>query len=163
MPPNTVKPTHAYHGVRRTQTPKPSIMAEKRVFKIATDFGGIDVYEAFIRHGIVFVGCEKPEADADMHSIREGDVLIISSGFSVVAVGEALTPAADIHLFKRADDSLWASLDDHEVPILACKADLHKLERQDYLHYPKRGRVSKVADQKIIESALTLLDKYRTR
>lgn len=97
-----------------------------------------------------------------MKSICEGDILVITAGYAVVAVAEARTPAADIHRYRLAPDTLLARLDkEYDVPILACRADIYPLAEQDYLWYEHRSRSCLVGRKDIKEQAIDLLDKYR--
>lgn len=120
------------------------------------------MYEIFIRHGIAFVGCEHPGFADTMRSIREGDVLVITAGYAVVAVAEVQTPAADIHKYRLAPDKDLETLDSkYGVPIMACRADIYPLDEQDYLWYEYRSRACLVGRVDIREAGLELLDKYR--
>lgn len=136
-------------------------MKDRRVFKIETNFGGTPVYEVFIRHGIAFVGCEHPGFADTMRSIREGDVLVIAAGYTVIAVAEVCSPAAEIHQYRLAPDKTLEYLDtEYGVPIMACRADIYPLDEQDYLWYKYRSRACLVDKVDIREAALELFNKY---
>lgn len=139
-------------------------MDKKRVFKIDTNFGDYSVYEVFRRHGIAFVGCEddNPRWREKMLSIREGDIVIISTGYAVVAVAEVTSPAADIHNFKLDYDPVLEKLDmEYGVPIMACRIDFYQLDESDYIWYEYRSRVCEVGSQEIQKAARELLNKYK--
>lgn len=120
------------------------------------------MYEAFIRHGIAFVGCRDARFADTMRSIREGDALVITAGFAVVAVAEVRTPAANVHQFRLAPDPLFKYLEtEYEETIMACRADIYPLDEQDYLWYEYMSRACLVGKDEIWNAALELLDKYR--
>ena len=137
-------------------------MDKQNVYKIATNFGGTPVYDAFLRHGIVFIGCETPGWAAVMRGIREGDIVVIAAGYAIVAVAEIRTPAAEIHQYQLAPDDLWDKLDrEYGVPIMACRADIYPLDEQDCLLYEFRPRECQVGKQEIRDAAIDLLAKYK--
>ena len=120
------------------------------------------MYEAFIRHGIAFVGCRDARFADTMRSIRGGDALVITAGFAVVAVAEVRTPAANVHQFRLAPDPLFKYLEtEYEETIMACRADIYPLDEQDYLWYEYMSRACLVGKDEIWNAALELLDKYR--
>lgn len=124
-------------------------MRSKHVFKIGTRFGKVNVYKAFKNNSIVFIGGYEEKYWANcMRDIHEDDIVLVSNGYTIVAVAEVRTPAADIHCFNLIDDSFLKDLDDDGITILGCKVDFYPLDEQDCFTYEHQGRVCKVQKKK---------------
>lgn len=70
--------------------------ANIKVWRIGSNWGGINILPVFKEHGIAYAGKEVEES---ILKVNEGDLVAVTSGQSIVAVGKA-TGLVDLSLFN---------------------------------------------------------------
>jgi hypothetical protein len=109
---------------------------DSRVWKVGSRWShdgnaGSCILDLFRQHHIVFVGHEH----GHFSRIREGDLVIISSGTRVVALGramEAAKPFAETGV--RFTPGEWPNVDPEDIG-LACRISYQDLKEEDFVDY----------------------------
>ena len=99
----------------------------------------------FKKYGVAFA---YSHAVLDM---RQGDLIVLAEGNTIIAIGEALTPPAEISkLYVPHADDEWKKFSD-SVNIFGCKVKYYWLPVDKQFSYAKRGRFfhAKQIEQKV--------------
>ena len=101
----------------------------------------------FKKYGVAFA---YSHAVLDM---RQGDLIVLAEGNTIIAIGEALTPPAEIsklYVPHSESDDVWKEFSD-SVNIFGCKVKYYWLPVDKQFSYAKRGRFfhAKQIEQKV--------------
>lgn len=73
----------------------------RRYWRIGSMWGDQSVLDIFCREGIVFAGNENGSATRIQTEVREGDLILVTKGNTVMAIAEVRSPGADMTKFRR--------------------------------------------------------------
>lgn len=73
----------------------------RRYWRIGSKWGDQPILDIFCREGIVFAGNDNGSATRILTEVREGDLILVTKGQTVVAIAEVRSPGADMTKFRR--------------------------------------------------------------
>lgn len=146
------------------------VRKHRKCWKVGSRWGnqGESIAPIFYAEGMLFVGNGDGHADGFME-ICEGDLILVAHGFRVVAVAEALTPAAKVERFAWHSPSTSVAIattfgsEDAflgEGEILAVRAKIHRLAEEDCWDYAKQARFHAVQSTEQIDRAEQAWSRY---
>ncbi|MFK7796846.1 MAG: DUF262 domain-containing protein [Aureispira sp.] len=91
---------------------------------------------------------------------QEGDYMLITDGFTVLAIATLLQDPAPVWEHKKLRDDLWEyeiEVYDHDDTVIYAPAQYRILSTAEVFSYPIRKGIVQVRDQAIIEQVLSIL------
>lgn len=93
------------------------------------------ILDIFIKYNIVFAGKKTGEIKT---SVKKGDLIAITDGITVVAIGKVLDLPKPITEFEFTDKDISSGRFDYESWVVAIKVSIYELDPNDYYQYTRR-------------------------
>ena len=97
------------------------------------------ILDIFIKYNIVFAGKKTGEIKT---SVKKGDLIAITDGITVVAIGKVLDLPKPITEFEFTEKDISSERFDYKSWVVAIKVSIYELDPNDYYQYT-RGTFNK--------------------